>query len=123
MYGERINKDKSPKFLGIRFDPFLSGKNQIKYIKSAYIDRLNILKIVQHKSWQIDTNTLKQIYQSLVRSLIEYTGFRFNLFSDTSKASLQAIENSALRIIYHKKREFGNNRLLELAGIEGLEHG
>ena len=121
MYGESISKVNDPKFLGIRFDPYLSGKNQVDYIRSANIDRLNIIKIISHKSWQLDASTVTKLYQSLIRSLIEYAGFQFNLLSKANKNRLEALENNALRIIYRKKREFGNDNLHKLAGLEPLE--
>ena len=115
MYGESISKVNDPKFLGIRFDPYLSGKNQVDYIRSASIDRLNIIKIISHKSWQLDASTVTKLYQSLIRSLIEYAGFQFNLLSKVNINRLEALENNALRIIYRKNCEFGNDNLHKLA--------
>ena len=45
----------------------------------------------------------------------------FNSINKTQQKSLQVIQNSAMRIIFKKKREFGNKALMELTGMEPLE--
>ena len=60
------------------------------------------------------------IYQSLVRSLIDYTGFMFDYISAANKTKLEAIQNYALRVIFRKTREFGNENLLKLAKIDTI---
>ena len=120
LYGERIPRVSDPKFLGIRFDPFLSGKNQIAHLKQSCLSRINILKILSHKSWHLEESTLMNIYQSLIRSLIDYTGFMFDYLSTANKTKLEAIQNYALRVIFRKPREFGNENLLELAKIDTI---
>jgi hypothetical protein len=120
LYGEPIPKDDAPKFLGFRFDPELSGKNQVAYIRETGLKRLGIIKQLAHKSWQLSKRTLIQIYMALIRSLFNYSCFTFNLLSETNKNKLQAIENCALRAIYHKPQHFSNEKLLELADMDGL---
>lgn len=120
LYGEPIPKDNAPKFLGFRFDPELSGKNQVAYIRQAGLKRLGIIKQLAHKSWQLSKQTLVQIYMALIRSLFNYSCFAINLMSETNKKKLQALENSALRAIYHEPKHFNNEKLLELANMDGL---
>ena len=64
---------------------------------------------------------IKQVYHSLVRSILEYTAFIFNLLSDENKRKIEAIQNNVLRFIYWKKRQFGNKNLLELANEKNIE--
>ena len=60
--------------------------------------RLNILKILSNKSWCLNNNTLKCIYFSLIRSIIEYNSIIYPLISESNKKRLRAIQIKALRI-------------------------
>ncbi len=46
----KLTHDANPTFLGVRFDPQLSFKNQIAHLKQTCIQRLNIIKIMSHLS-------------------------------------------------------------------------
>ena len=80
---ERIKKDENNniKFLGIRFDFMLSFKNQIDYLITTIRKRMNILKVISHKSWFLKTETLANIYKILIRSVLDYSMFLFPLIS------------------------------------------
>ncbi len=62
----KLTHDSSPAFLGIRFDPHLTFKNQIAHLKKTCIQRLNIIKILAHTSWQLTKETLVQVYNVLI---------------------------------------------------------
>ena len=121
LYGKNILPDNSPIFLGMRFDKYMSCKNQIDYIKSNGNDRLNIIKVLSHPSWKIDQKTLLKLYKSLVRSLLDYSLFIFPLLSSTNKKSIQTIQNNALRIILNKGIETDINEMYEILNIETIE--
>ena len=87
--------------MGIRFDNHLTFSKQIEYLKSTCANRLNIIKILSHKSWKLDTKTLINIYNSLVRSVIEYSAILLPALSETNAYKLQIIQNTALRSILH----------------------
>jgi len=53
--------NNNPTFLGIRIDIHLAFKNQVDYLKKTCIQRLNIMKILSHKSWLLNEKTLIQI--------------------------------------------------------------
>ena len=111
----------STKFLGLRLDNRLNFNDQVEYIRTTCQERMNILKIVSHKSWHLDHNTRIQIYKSLVRSLLEYSAFIYDTLSNNMKDVLNAVQYNALRIIYDKDRRFGNKNLLKLANIETIK--
>ena len=73
-----------------------------------------------HKSWGLKKETLVQIYKSLIRSVIEYTGMNFMAFGKEERKELEIIQNSALRAILVKKREDGNACLKIEANIESI---
>ena len=121
LYDTRINEDKKPKFLGLVFDGRLTGKNHLEKIKKTCCSRLNIIKLLTHKSWGLKKSTLVQIYKSLIRSIIEYTGLIYYGFCPEQRRELEVIQNSALTVIFNKKREDGTKNLLKLAGIESIK--
>ena len=89
-------------------------------IKKTCTSRLNIIRLLTHKSWGLKKETLVQIYKSLIRSVIEYTGLSYYAFGKTQRKELEVIQNSAMRTIFNKKREFGTKNLLKLAGVDLL---
>ena len=120
MYDTHINEEKNPKFLGLVFDSGLTGKNHMEKIKKTCTSRLNIIRLLTHKSWGLKKETLVQIYRSLIRSVIEYTGLSYYAFGKTQRKELEVIQNSAMRTIFNKKREFGTKNLLKLAGVDSI---
>ena len=102
LNGSKLKYDNNPTFLGIRFDNHLTFKNQVEYLKETCIQRLNILKILSHKSWMLTVKTLLQIYNVLIRSIIDYSSIIAPIISATNLNVLQIIQNKALRIIYKK---------------------
>ena len=73
------------KFLGINFDRTLSFNSCFQEIKAKCHKRLNIIKILKHKSWGLSSNTLKNIYYALIRSIIDYASTIFEILSETKK--------------------------------------
>ena len=57
------------------------------------------MKILSHKSWFLNEKTLIQIYNVLIRSIIDYSS---PIISKTNSNTLQIIQNNALRIIFKK---------------------
>jgi hypothetical protein len=100
LFGEDIPYEANPVSLGITFDERLNFKAHAKTIKRKCISRLNLLKIVSHKSWHLSKKTLITLYKSLIGSVLDYSSFMLpRLPKDISK-SLQAIQNNAVRIIF-----------------------
>ena len=119
--GKRIEKVEEIKFLGLRIDKRMSFEFQVRHLRNACKERTNIVKVLRHKSWHLSEKIIKEVYHSLVRSILEYTAFIFNLLSDENKRKIEAIQNNVLRFIYWKKRQFGNKNLLELANEKNIE--
>ena len=61
MYNVEINSTDEIKFLGYRFDRYMSFNNQMSYIKTAVRSRLSILKILSHPTCQLKPETLCNI--------------------------------------------------------------
>ena len=118
-----LKEEKVIKFLGIRFDEFCRFDHQINYIKSVVSDRLNLLKILSHRSWNLSLANRKQLYCSLVRSVVEYSSFLLPIISNKLLNLVKTIQNNALRIILNKKRtdKISIIELHELVDIETID--
>ena len=69
--GKMIPEEKAPKFLGIKFDKFLSFKNQVENIKNKAYSRMSILKIMSYdKHMRVNEKVLLRLYKSLTRFFI-----------------------------------------------------
>lgn len=117
-----IEKENNVRFLGIRFDKHMSYKNQLQYLKDTCSDRLNVLKVLAHKSWKIDTTTLTTIYKLLIRSIIDYSLHLYDIISESNKNTLQRIQNKAIRIIHNIKYSdhISVNELHNISKIETI---
>lgn len=85
LFNDYIPKTNSIKFLGITLDYQMNYNECVNEIVSKCNGRLNILKILSNKSWCLSSDTLKCIYFSLIRSIIEYNSMVFPLISETNK--------------------------------------
>lgn len=117
---KKIHTCENPKFLGIRFDRHLTFTNQIEYLKDACVNRLNIIKILSHKSWHLSKTTLVQIYNTLIRSIIEYSAILRPMISNTNLNQLQIIQNNAIRIIFKQKIDTKICDLHKMANIKPI---
>jgi hypothetical protein len=118
LFGVDIPNDKTPKFLGVKFDERLTFSQHITEIKTKCLKRLNLIKIISNRSWHVNFQTLKTIYQALVRSLMEYSAFISVLISKTNLAHLQSIQNRAIKVIF---RPHLNTNLLNFGRTVGLK--
>lgn len=103
LYNSRISKNNFPNFLGVILDRRLTFNKNFENLRKRCMDRMNVLKVLAHKSWKLSKSTLLQIYKTLVRSLLEYSMFTYPQLNQINKKRMQAIQNNALRVIYHKK--------------------
>ena len=121
LFGEKLNKSVNPTFLGIRFDKYLSFKNQLKYLKEACMKRINVIKVLANKSWGLKIKTLNQVYNSLIRSLLEYSSIIYPCFSDTSLSLLERIQFKCLKIINRKSKFSSNKEIKEMQGYLSIQ--
>ncbi len=121
LYGSKIENaaENNVKFLGIRFDKHFSFKNQMEYLKHTCNERINILKVISHSSWKLDKITLLNTYKLLVRSVIDYSLYLYDILSVTNQNFLQTIQNKCVRIIYKEMSE--SMRAMEIQEVINLE--
>ncbi len=104
LYNESIPLVSTIKFLGVTFDSRLSFKDHLIEVSKKCHERLNMIKILSHKYWLLNKETLKIIYMSLIRSVLDYSSFIIPLLNTTSYKRVQAIQNIALKTIYRLPR-------------------
>jgi len=117
LFGDQIPYEKNPVFLGVKFDEGLNFGTNIDRIREKCINRLNVIKIISHKSWGLDINTLIATYYALIRSVLDYLAFGFNRISKSNLDRLQVVQNRAICSIF--KPDFGV-RLAELGVSRGI---
>ena len=121
LFGNEIPYDAHPRFLGITFDERLTFATHINDIKTKYIQRLNIIKIISHSSWKLNSKTLLAIYYALVRSVIEYLAFAVNITSASQKLNLQRIQNRAIKSIFKPSLKTNLEQLGKKEGVPPIE--
>ena len=98
--GEHIKFVPTHMYLGVIFDaPKLTWKNQIEFLKSSSLSRINIMKTLSAKQWGADKLTLTKIYKSLVRSRFDYGSIFYGTASDIHLSKLDKLQNICLRLI------------------------
>ena len=59
---------------------------------------MDILKVVSHRNWGGDTQTLLKLYRSLIRLKLDYGCIVYNSAWTSYLSMLEPIENHALRL-------------------------
>ena len=130
----RIKFEKEHKFLGLVWDPKLSFRAHIKYLKKKCQSPLNLLKVLSHTDWGADTKTLLKLYRALVRSKLDYgcIVYRNAAYEDLKpldvihnqgiRLSLGAFKSSPVESMYVEAHELPlNERRIELSMKYGLK--
>ena len=98
IYNNIIPFVTSYKFLGIIFDRRLSMRQQLQYIKVKCNSRLNLFRCLTSTCGGADRATLLRFYKSIVLPIIEYGVVVYAGGSEKALNSLEAAQNSFLRI-------------------------
>ena len=84
------------------------------------MNRLNIIKILSHKRWKLNTDTLASLYRSLIGSIIEYSFFTISEISISTLNYLQSIQNQAIRLIYNLDFHTSNHTLHTISNLKPI---
>ena len=122
LFNEFIPQVDQTKFLGVTLDSRMNFSKCVEEIVNKCNNRLNIIKILSHKSWKLETNTLKAIYYSLIRSIIDYNSIIYPLLSNSNKNKINAIQYKSLKIAYKQPLKTKTTTLQELAKTSSIEN-
>ena len=78
----------------------MNYSEHIALMKERCIKRLNIIKVLTHRSWRIGKEVLVAIYRSLVGSIVDYSFFALSSLLENNFKRLQAIQNKAMHSIF-----------------------
>lgn len=98
IYEEPIKYSENIKFLGLILDNKLNWKEHLRKLKLECNQRLNILKALGHYKWGAHRDSLLKVYQTLVKSKIDYGSIFYGLAKKTYLKPIEAIQNTAIRI-------------------------
>ena len=97
--GELLPLERTPKILGVTFDPHFHFHKHVEAIEEKAKQRLSILKALTGTTWGQQKETIIATYKALIDSLFSYAApVWYPNASRTSINKLQVIQNSALRV-------------------------
>jgi len=97
--GKRLAKEENPVYLGATLDRQLNLNKHMQKVREKSSRRLNIVKRLASTQWGADKKTLRQLYIGYVRSTMEYNIALQSISSDSTQASLDKVESSAVHFI------------------------
>ena len=98
LYNAPIPVVTQTKFLGMIFDNKLSFVPHLQNLRTKCNKAMNILKVVSHRDWGGDSQTLLKLYRSLIRSKLDYGCIAYNSARISYLSMLEPIQNHALRL-------------------------
>lgn len=99
MNGHDIATKSEHKFLGLLLDKKLSFSSHIKNLKVKCTKSLNLLKVLAHRSWGADRNTLYRVYISCIRSRLDYGCFVYGSARPSMLKHLDPVHHQGLRLV------------------------
>ncbi|CAB0043250.1 unnamed protein product [Trichogramma brassicae] len=109
------------KFLGVIFDYQLSFKDHIAYIQTRCNTAMNIMKFLCGTYWGSHPDTLLRLYETYVRSILDYGSFVYFPKNAGLKTKLERIQFAAIRTALGYRRSTPTNILLAEAKISSVE--
>src|SRR5688572_17312369 len=86
------------KFLGVIFDKKLSFIPHLQMLRTKCMQSLNLLKVVSHRDWGGDTQTLLKLYRTLIRSKLDYGSIVYGSARKSYLKMLDPIQTLSLRL-------------------------
>ena len=70
----------------------------LEHLKNKCMKALNVIKVVANTKWGADRDTLLRLYQSLIRSKLDYGSIVFGSARPSYLSRLESVANKALRL-------------------------
>jgi hypothetical protein len=113
-----ISKTLNPTLLGIMLDPGLTFKPHFQEVRKKCASKINLIKTLSSKYYNINTLHLLTIYKSLVLSLLQYSMLPFIVASKETQNTIQLIQNFALKKILRLRPSASTKSIHTLCRVE-----
>lgn len=90
---------ESVKFLGLYLDTKMSGSVHLDYISKKCEKNINVLRCLSGVWWGAHPYSQKNLYNSIIRSHLDYATFLLEPCSKLSLNKINKIQNKSLRIV------------------------
>ena len=90
LYDRRISCVEETRFLGLIFDYRLTWAPHLRYLKTACLKALSVLRVLSHTSWGADRQTLLLLYRTLILSKLDYG---CEIYSSATQARLRILDS------------------------------
>ena len=104
LFGSNLNKEDNAKYLGIHLDHNMNMGYHIKQMKTKCMRKLNFLKILKSKKWATNIQTKVRVYNSMIRSNIDYAAPLLVDVSETNKKTIESIQYHGMLQISNKSK-------------------
>ena len=116
---EQIPINNSPKYLGVTIDRQLNFSDHVELIRTKCLKLSNVIKCLSYKNWSLSDKQQLIIYQSLIRSCLEYAP-QLMLLHERNLKRLEGIQYHVLKVIYKEKGQCSSQYLHDLSGLETI---
>ena len=100
IFGNKINKENNPKYLGVHLDQNVSFKHHIEKTKEKCLRKINFIKVLRSKKWDANVATKIKVYNALIRSNVDYAGPILVNVSEQCKDTIESIQyHSMIQIL------------------------
>ena len=114
--GSALHSSDTLKLLGFMFNSNPNVHSQFKHIIDCAASRTIVLRRLAG----VNPDKLKNVYCSVIRSVLEYSNVTFGpMLTKYEKNQLERMQKKGLRSIYGPNKTY--EQLLELSGLERLE--
>ena len=97
--GKPLTKVENPAYLGVTLDRQLTMKPFMQSLKEKASKRLNLVKTLATTTWGANKSALRQIYLGYVRSALDYALPIQAAASESTRESLDKVQNQSLRLV------------------------
>ncbi|GFV91365.1 RNA-directed DNA polymerase from mobile element jockey [Trichonephila clavipes] len=117
----QIKKVDLPTYLGVTLDPELRFSKHIEQTANKALGKLNILRKLSGTSWGSRPQTLKSIFCTVIRPVLEYATPIWTPASISVKRKLDSVQHKAAKIIIGAVSSTNNEKAEQECGLPPLE--
>ena len=94
-----LKKEENPVYLGVTLDRQLNLNAHAANVKKKAMNRLNLIKKLASTTWGSNKQMLRNLYLGYCRSTLDYNIVLQNIYSKSTRESIDMVQNHAARFI------------------------